>query len=45
MIAYYLVMKHYGRALRRLLKEGEEKTMTLEQFEKMIEVCLQPQLF
>jgi hypothetical protein len=26
------------------LKEGEEKTMTLEQFEKMIEVCLQPQL-
>ena len=37
-IAYYLVMKHYGRALRRLLKEGEEKTMTLEQFEKMIEV-------
>ncbi|CAB3991719.1 Hypothetical predicted protein [Paramuricea clavata] len=37
-IAYYLVMKHYGRALRRLLKEGEEKTMTLEQFEKMIEL-------
>jgi hypothetical protein len=37
-IAYYLVMKHYGRALRRLLKEGEEKTMILEQFEKMIEV-------
>ena len=40
-IAYYLVMKHYGRALRRLLKEGEEKTMILEQFEKMIEVWLQ----
>ena len=37
-ISYFLVMQHYGRALKRLLKEGEEKTMTLEQFEKMIEV-------
>lgn len=37
-ISYFLVMQHYGRALRRLLKEAEEKTMTLEQFEKMIEV-------
>lgn len=38
-ISYYLVMGHYGRALRRLLKEGEEKAMTIEQFEKVIEVC------